>query len=356
MNALVRQTTAWLRSAADGWDRFWFTPALPHTLALVRILGGAMLLYTHAVWTIELNSFLGRESWLTSDTAALLNQGPGGRNFAWSYWYYVDSPALIWTLHVAALVVFAMLTLGLFTRVTAVLAWIAAISYCHRLTGTLFGLDQVNVFIATYLMIGDSGGAWSLDRWLAARRSAAGVSPAPPHHSPTHPLTYSPSISTNIAVRLLQLHLCIIYLFGGIGKMRGEMWWDGSALWYAFASLEYQSLSMTWTVRYPWLLALLTHITVFWETFYCFLVWPKLTRPICLALAVLVHLGIAVCLGMKTFGLAMIIMNAAFIDPQPLRGLADRFWRRELAGRATHPGPSQRTRARQPSLAGSSAG
>jgi hypothetical protein len=53
-----------------------------------------------------------------------------------------------------------------------------------------------------------------------------------------------------------------------------------------------------------------------WETFYCALVWPRLTRPVCLALAVLVHGGIALFLGMITFGLAMIIGNLAFVSPQ----------------------------------------
>jgi hypothetical protein len=308
----------WIKSVVRAWDRFWFTPALPHALALIRICGGAMLLYTHAVWSINLNDFLGRQSWLSTDTVAALNRGPFKQNFAWSYLYWVNSPPLLWTLHIAALVVFAMLTVGFFTRVTSVLAWIITISYCHRLTGTLFGLDQINALIATYLMLGDSGGIWSVDRWLASRRT-----PLTTHHSPL-----TPTIGTNIAIRLLQLHMCVIYLFGGIGKMRGDTWWDGSALWFAFASLEYQSLDMTWTVRHRWLLALLTHFTVFWETFYCFLIWPKLTRPICLLLAVGVHLGIAVCLGMKTFGLVMIIGNLAFLYPETIRDVVAWLTRR----------------------------
>lgn len=307
MNPLVETPANWARSVVRAWDRFWFTPALPHTLALIRILGGAMLFYTHAVWTIGLTAFLGPHAWLNSQAAALMNQGLDGRNFAFSYLYWVQSPALLWVLHLAALVVLAMLTVGLFTRVTAVLAWIITLSYCQRLTGALFGLDQINVFIATYVMLGASGAVWSIDRWRALRRD-----PAAP---------VRPAVSTNIAIRLLQLHLCVIYLFGGIGKMRGEMWWDGSALWFAFASLEYQSLDMTWTVRHRWLLALLTHTTVFWETFYSFLIWPRLTRPICLLLAVFVHAGIGITLGMPTFGLAMIIGNLAFVYPEKVRAV-----------------------------------
>src|SRR5205814_10026699 len=142
------------------------------------------------------------------------------------------------------------------------------------------GRDRMNAFRATYMTLGDSGGAWSLDGGLAERKRLE----KPLGYASQNPATAK--VSTNIAVRILQIHMCVIYLYGGIAKMRGETWWDGSALWYAFASLEYQSLDMTWMAHYLWLLALLTHVTVFWETFYCFLVWPRLTRPICLAMAI----------------------------------------------------------------------
>ena len=36
----------------------------PHTLALIRITGGAMLFYTHLVWSIGLVDFLGPHGWL----------------------------------------------------------------------------------------------------------------------------------------------------------------------------------------------------------------------------------------------------------------------------------------------------
>ena len=103
MNAASGSMKAWAQSAVGAWDRFWFTPAQPHALALIRILGGAMLLYTHAVWTIELTAFLGPQSWLTSEVVGVMNRGPDGRNFAWSYWNWVQSPAGVWIAHLAAL-------------------------------------------------------------------------------------------------------------------------------------------------------------------------------------------------------------------------------------------------------------
>ncbi len=54
------------------------------------------------------------------------------------------------------------------------------------------------------------------------------------------------------------------------------------------------------------------------------LVWPRLTRPIVIALGIGMHLGIGMFLGMWTFGLAMIIANLSFVSPWIVRRLLDR--------------------------------
>jgi hypothetical protein len=41
-------------------------------------------------------------------------------------------------------------------------------------------------------------------------------------------------------------------------------------------------------------------------------------------MAVLVHAGIAVAMGMATFGLAMIAANAIFLEPEPIERLLSR--------------------------------
>ncbi len=308
MTGVLKTSREWLAAVGDGWNRFWFTPEAPHTLAMIRILGGAMLLYTHLVWTLDLMAFVGPNSWITSDVSIQIQRDMGNLT-AWSFLWYIESPTVLWTVHLFALVVFAMLTCGLFTRVTSVLAFVLTLSYCHRLNGALFGLDQVNAMLSMYLMLAPCGAVYSIDRWLKLRRS-----PAAKHDDLR-------ALATNVAIRLIQLHLCVIYLFGGIGKMRGELWWDGNATWFAVANLEYQSLDMTWMVHYPWLIALLTHVTVFWETFYCALVWPRATRPIALLLAVFVHGGICLFLGMITFGSAMLIVNLSFVSPRIVQGV-----------------------------------
>jgi hypothetical protein len=324
MNYFASLTDQWFRGLWDAWNRFWFKPEQPHTLAMIRILGGAMLLYTQIIWTINQGMFLGPDSWLDRQTAQLLNTMPDGHRFAWSYLYYVDSWWIITLLNVAALVVYFLLMIGYQTRIVSILALPITLAYCHRLSHATFGLDQINALIAMYLMLGDSGGVYSVDRWLRVRRGDL--------------LPVQPFVSTNIATRLLQLHMCVIYLFGGIGKARGGTWWDGSACWYAIASQEYRSLDLTGLAHYPWFLAALTHITVFWETFYCFLIWPKLTRPLCLAIAVAVHGGIALFLGMPTFGLIMIVGNLIFLSPEFVDTIVSRKWLRGETSEETNAG------------------
>ena len=292
------------RSAAQGWEEFWFRPQLPHTLGVIRILAGSMLFYTHLVWGIEFQAFLGVDGWLPPELSREMHRG----SFAFSYLWFVHSNGLLWLVHGLALLILALFTLGFYTRVTSILAWIITISYCQRLTGAFFGLDQVNAMLVMYLMLAPCGAVYSIDSWRAGRQGRA--------------LSQS-KVSTNVSMRLIQIHLCVIYLFGGISKMRGEMWWDGSAVWYSIANPEYQSIDVTWLGQFPLLIALLTHTTIFWETFYCVLIWPRQTRPLMLLMAVAVHGGIACFLGMITFGTAMLIANLAFLSPSTTQRLVE---------------------------------
>jgi len=291
------------RETTRHWNAFWFTPTDPATLAVIRIFTGAMLFYTHLVWLLDFEAFFGTDAWLNAETVAAIRTS----DFAWSHFWIVQSPQLLWGLHFAALGVFACLALGLWTRPVSVLAYLIAVSYAHRVPMALFGLDQINCMLAMYLMIGPSGAAFSLDRWRLQRRSATPLLPA------------VPSVSANVSIRLMQVHLCILYLFAGVSKLKGAAWWDGTALWLAVANFEYQSIDMTWLVEWPMVINFLTHITILWEVSYCALVWPRLTRPLVILLAIPLHMGIALCLGMTTFGLIMLVANFSFVSPALVR-------------------------------------
>ena len=90
-------------------------------------------------------------------------------HFAYSVWWLVP-PRLIWPAYAVMMLILALFTVGLWTRVTSVLALVVVISFVNRVPEALFGLDKINVILTFYLTIGPSGRALSLDRWLARRR------------------------------------------------------------------------------------------------------------------------------------------------------------------------------------------
>jgi hypothetical protein len=125
----------------------------------------------------------------------------------------------------------------------------------------------------------------------------------------------APSVGANLALRLINVHMCVIYFYAGVSKLQGESWWTGEAMWRAFSNYEYQSIDMTWMAAYPKLMNLMTHTSVLWELFFCVLIWRPRLRPLMLALAVVLHVGIGACLGMWTFCLIMLVGCASFLPP-----------------------------------------
>ncbi len=290
----------WFADLVASWNQFWFQPTAPHTLAVIRIFGGAMIAYVHVIWLSQLQDFFGANAWVDGVTSRQLHEN----DFIRSYLTYVTNPSVLTIHQLLAIAAGVMMCIGYKTRLAIPLAWFLTLMVCHRQTGALFGLDQVVMMIAMYLMLCPCGAVYSLDAYLKKRAGETGD---------------TDSIACNISTRLLQVHLSIIYLFGGLSKLRGDFWWEGSAMWWSVVNYEYQSLDMTWLGRSPLAIALLTHITIFWETFYVATIWPRLTRPITLAMAVCVHGGIALFLGMPTFGFMMIVANLCFIQPSTTR-------------------------------------
>ena len=154
-------------AVADGWNAFWYTPADPTLLGLIRILTGLMLLYTHAVWGLALCRFL-RPGRL--DQSRSRRCGP---TESLRLLHLVVRPSALDLAGLCAHDVFpgTLHCSGSWTRHhvgRVALDRDLVREPCSR--GTLFGLDKINSVLTFYLAVGPSGGALSVDRWLARRR------------------------------------------------------------------------------------------------------------------------------------------------------------------------------------------
>ncbi len=301
----------WFAAWGEAWDRFWFTPADPLPLAIVRIIAGTLLAWSCAVWLMDVDAFFGPHGWLRDGDVERMNDQP----WQWSWFFALSSPTAVRALVLVTLVAAACLALGLATPVAAWVALVGFLAAVNRTPLTVFGFDDALGMLLIPLAIGPAGAVLSLDRRLGIATSGDG-----------------PSVSANIALRLLQVHLCVVYFFSGIAKLFGASWWEGTALWGAAANSRYRTLDITWLARHPLLVNLLTLGTVFWEVSYPALVWPRLTRRLAIAMGIFVHLGIGAAMGMGEFGLAMIAANLAFVPATTWRSLLLRL----QTGRSRH--------------------
>ena len=311
-----------LRKLREDWERFWFSPADPVVLSVMRVVVGGMLFYTHLIWGMNLRAFFGADGWNSPGVVRAMQEGM----FSPTFWWYVPEH-MMGEVHAACLCVLFLFWIGCCTRVTSVLAFLITVSYSYRAQAANFGLDQINGLLALYLCIGSGGALLSVDRcWKVFRLKRAAQADSRPLIIPPT----SASTSTRLAIRLIQIHFCVIYAFAGLSKLQGDAWWNGEAIWLAFSNLEYQSFDMTWTAWYPWISDLATHTTIVWEVFFPVLIWVRPLRPLWLFMGFFMHIGIGALMGMWTFGLVMIFGHLSFWSPDFMRRVLKRLPASEL--------------------------
>ena len=319
---LFGEFRGYCNEVAEAWNRFWFTPRDPYALCVIRCLVGWMTFYTILVWGIELEAFFAPHSF---NSAAMIQdhfknvEGP----YALSFWTWVPEQWMH-EVHYLCLGITFCFMIGLFTRVSSILSLIILISYSYRARFANYGLDQIVTILTLYLCIGNSGEYLSIDRLIKRYRIAkskirSGEGVWQISHGSTK------TVATNIATRLMQFHYCVIYMAAGLGKLFGESWWDGSAMWRGLAIAEYQTLDMTWLAYYPWFTEFLTHLTIAWEVSFSFLVWRPLTKNWMLLLGAGMHFGIGLMLGMWTFATCMMFGYLSFYEPEQVRAFLRYF-------------------------------
>lgn len=249
-----------------------------------------------------------------------------------SVWFHVTDPTQMAVIHVGCLTVIVLFTLGVFTRVTSVLAWLVVVSYIHRSQQILFGMDTMMNILMFYLMIGNSGAALSVDRLVARYRAArASLRRSGTIDPPTRAFLSCPppSPGAGFGMRLIQVHFCFIYVAAGLAKLKGPAWWDGRAFWDVVVNPEFTLMQYHWyeeSLRAVARIKPLYHLmaaggvwfTLFIEIAGPFLLWTRL-RWLIIFLATLMHAIIGVMMGLNLFELLMIVMLVAFLPDLVIR-------------------------------------
>jgi hypothetical protein len=306
----------YLRSVTEhvgrAWNRFWFLPTDPLTLSVIRVLAGLIAFYTVLTFTPDLIAFFGPHGLLALENISRM-QEPS--YFSFSYFWLFDDPVQLQIAHWVGLTVLGMFTLGLFTRVTSVLSLVVMLAYFHRGFALMSEMEHILAFVMFYLCLGPSGEYFSLDRLLHKRRH-----PTPSNASLT--FAKQPVVghwSATVALRLIQIHLTIVYFMMVVAQLREDTWWDGTAVWWMAGRQNSAMIDLSFLHSAPFLVNLWTLGFVVFEICFGALAWNKILAPLMVVLSVFAWTSLGLITGMLPFAAIMIVAGLAFLSTGSMR-------------------------------------
>lgn len=319
MNALAHSVRRWVA--------FWDRREAPHTLALLRILVAAVLLW-------DLLAAVGGDVitllWAPEPVGAGSGLNPAAPSLVAS-WLGASArtASVVWSCAVASS---ALVLLGVAYRVTSWL-WVLSMIELMRCQPTGDGIDYLLRIVLPILAMSGAQAAWSVDAWLRQRRRLAPQRevPAWPRH-----------------LLLLQL----VWLYFSAAHHRGRSWWPQygfPAIGNVLSDPHFARFSPGSLHALHPLMQLGTAITMLFELsapLLLLLTWLDRNpgrggkpgalvrrwklRWVWLSIGVSLHLGIAFSMRIGIFPFAMLALYPAFVHPDELRWLL-------ASGRAARP-------------------
>jgi len=307
----------WFTQKVEVWAEFWFpSPALGN-LALMRIGVAIVGLYVLSTRAYDLEFML--SPLLLGDGEALQPLGrltlPGGV-FGW-----FSGTGWLWAAHVMAIVTAAAFLLGVYTFATGTVLILFLLSYGAQNPAVILGVDGLLVMSVFYLTISPS------DRGLTALWWRVPV-PAARQRVPLTLTTLDsqppPRPWGGIGLRVLQIHLCILYFQSALGKM-SQGWLQGSVFHHPRLVEAQMGLAPAMGAADAWVGIALAYMMVLFELFYGLLIWLPGFRWVVLGMAVGIHLWVGFAWDKLPFNLLMVFLNLAFLPPKPVDWFVDQI-------------------------------
>jgi len=293
------------------WNRFFLQPEAPTSIALFRILYGALIVADLILLRPDWLIWLGPRGLVGLETARQMEPGTRLNLFAllpasnaWVnafFWFFV-----LWAV---------LLTLGVMTRASSIIVFLCLASMQQRDLYIVSSGDTLLRVAGFFLMFAPAGAALSVDRlWrIWQGRETAEVRPRPPW-----------------AQRMIQIELALVYFATFCLKMQGSTWRDGTALYYVYHLDQFRHFPVPSWVLKPALVRVQTWLTLAVEFSLGTLVWVRRLRYPILLLGIGLHLSIEYSMNIPLFEWTMLAMYAPFIYPGDLT--RTRKW---LAARAS---------------------
>lgn len=276
------------------WNEFFFAPESMATVGLVRILIGALLLVNIIL--------LFREAQLWYGPNGVLGYGFYAEEFRLSRFSLLAflpassrSVNIVFTLHLVSAL---GLLIGLFTPVSAALAFITLTSIHHRNPLSIHGGDTVLRLMCFLIIFANAGHQYSVDSMLFSIDTGEPQAPW--------------------GLRLMQMYIAAGYLKATLWKLTGKYWQNGTAVYYPTQLRIYRRFKLPGFLLTPFSIRVATYTTLIIELMLGTLIWVDDFRIPVVTLGILLHLGIEFVLNVQLFGWTMMVSLLLFLPAEPI--------------------------------------
>ena len=284
-----------MRNLTLSFHQFFFKPVDQFPLVFLRIsiglFGLLQCLLLSSEW-FNLYGVNGYVEWFISYDLFSIKELPsivGLANFLMP-WGVTDNAVvvLITSIYVGALI---GVTLGWHTKKMLILAWLSHFMLCNTAMTFGYGVETFLHVGLFYLIFAPCNFYLSLDK-LQGRVSQMGATP-----------------EAGFIIRIIQIHLCLVYFNAGIAKMMGDDWLQGEAVWYVIGNAKYSQFDLSFLASIPIIPKLLTWWTLLVETAFPVFIYWNLTKRLWAINIIFLHIGIGLLMGLNMFALIMLLLN-----------------------------------------------
>ncbi|MCC2252450.1 HTTM domain-containing protein [Virgibacillus sp. AGTR] len=267
--------------------------------SLIRIAFGLLILYFYFIHYGQRRFLWGPNG--MQDHETLTKQLFTTNNFSI---YQLNDSLLYFEIifHIGVVIAF-FFTIGFMGRLTAILNFIFIWSLQHANVLILDGGDNVMRIILFYLLFANTTAFFSLDGYRRKQKVSS--------------ITLSPSLSNafhNLAVLASIIQVSFMYLTSGMHKIMGEVWQNGTALYYILQVDEYtHPFFKELVISSDFLLLIGAYGAIFAQITYPFLLFNRYTRYIAIFNIIAMHIGIAIVMGLFTFSATMISIQLVLL-------------------------------------------
>lgn len=307
----MKKIKALLNTFIQAWDQFWFKPVDTFPLACFRFCLCSMLLVMYSIRFFDIRVFF-YESGLLSSASAKVFQKMQTEHVLH---FILSSDAWLYVCYLAFLIVLLLMALGIGNRLLAIAAFFLHLIFIQRNPSIVYGVDSTATFWLFYLMFTKVNGPMKWLNYFISKRKT-GLLPDKKERSVWW---------NQVAVRLIQIQLCVIYAFSGLNKLKGQSWWEGTALWQALSFYDLALIDFSFLLKVPAIAALLTWSVLLFELYFPVLIWTPKLRNTLLVMGVIMHIFIAMFMGLYFFSLIMLSTYILFISPQTLKNWVARL-------------------------------